>query len=493
MSTGRAIVIGGGITGLATALILGRARYQVTLLERDREPETADAADAFGRWERRGAPQVRHSHIFLGRLRNFLRDRYPDVLAALVRAGARELRATDRPPQPLVPLAPEKGDDDIVFLGVRRTTFEWVLRREVLALGCVELVRGASVVGLIAEPGAPPRVRGVRCRVAGTHSSEEDPLEMVADFVVDASGRTSQAPSWLAAMGARPPEEEQESSGVVYYTRFYRFRPGMTEPEPGDHPTAGDWNWVKYAIFPADGGTFSITLATPLAFPRMKILAQPMAFDEMVRRIPGVAAWVERADPIGDMRHPVQAMGGLINRLRRYVVGGEPLALGFYVLGDAAYCTNPLYGRGCAQGFLHADLLAAALAAHPGDARAAAIWLDQKSRAEIEPFYRASVLADREAVRKAEGRSPRRLSNRLRNYFFEYGVGPATRCDPVVYRAFLRMMNMLETPERAFGKPVVLLRSLWVLARGRKYNQRYAVPPPPDEEGTVAAVEAAAG
>jgi hypothetical protein len=214
----------------------------------------------------------------------------------------------------------------------------------------------------------------------------------------------------------------------------------------------------------------------------------------MVRSIPGLAPWVapQVSEPIGDPAHPVQGMGGLINRLRRFVDQDGPLALGFFVLGDAAYCTNPLYGRGCAQGFLHAEMLGAALDAHPQNLAAAAAALDQHARATIEPFYRASVLADRDAVRRAEGRRPKKLKARLQQRFFEKGVGPATRCDPVVFRAFIRMMNMIETPEQAFGHWSVFLRSLWVLARGQRFNRRYAVPDPPDQETTIARCEAAA-
>jgi hypothetical protein len=53
-------------------------------------------------------------------------------------------------------------------------------------------------------------------------------------------------------------------------------------------------------------------------------------------------------------------------------------------------------------------------------------------------------------------------------------------------------MNMLETPEQAFGHLDVVLRSLWVLLRGKRYNRRYAPPPPPDRDETIARVEAAA-
>ena len=87
-----AIVIGSGITGLAAALVLSRRGARVTVLERDPQPEVGSAAEAFTAWERKGATQVRHSHAFLGRLRKLLRESYPDLLDALLEAGARELR-----------------------------------------------------------------------------------------------------------------------------------------------------------------------------------------------------------------------------------------------------------------------------------------------------------------------------------------------------------------------------------------------------------------
>jgi 2-polyprenyl-6-methoxyphenol hydroxylase-like FAD-dependent oxidoreductase len=479
-----AVIIGSGITGLAAARVLSDRGARVTMLERDAEPEALTPDIAFRTWKRSGAPQVRHSHAFLGLLRSLLRDKYPDLLDALRAAGAAELDMLERPPLTLPPLGKEPGDEDLVALGCRRTTFEWVLRRNVLARPGVELVPGAHVRGLLATDAGPPAVTGVRYG---------DGIEIAADLVIDASGRHSKAPDWLAAIGAVAPREKVEQSGIIYYTRFYRFRHGAGPPPPGNHPSAADYNWIKYAIFPADDRTFSITFAIALAFPRLKVLARAAAFDEMTHALPALAPWVDPAvaEPIGDPEHPVQAMGGLINRVRRFVVDGRPVALGFFALGDAAYCTNPLYGRGCAQAFLHADLLGRALDAHPDDASAAALALARQSREAIEPFYRASVVADRDAVRKAEGRRPRRIGDRLRQRFFEDGVIVATRCDPVVFRAFLRMFNMLESPERAFGSRQVVWRSLRVLMRGKRRNRRYAIPDPPDRETTIARCEAA--
>ncbi|HXQ23982.1 MAG TPA: FAD-dependent oxidoreductase [Candidatus Acidoferrales bacterium] len=488
LSGRHAIVIGCGITGLAAALVLSKRGARVTLLDRDAEPAVGSADAAFMEWERRGAPQVRHSHAFLGRLRTLLRERHPELLQELLDAGARELRMMEHPPHTLRGLTLQPGDEELVALGCRRTTFEWVIRRAVLAGGNVSLIAGTTVRGLIGSAESPPVISGVRYTADGNENV------LRADLVIDASGRTSKAVEWLAAIGARPLHEESESSGIIYYTRFYRLLPGASEPPSSVHPTAADFNWVKYAVFPADDRTFSITLAIPLAFPRLKVLAQAAAFDEMTRVIPALVPWV--APSVSESittAHEVQAMGGLINRLRRFVDDAGPIAVGFFVLGDAAYCTNPLYGRGCAQGFLHAEFLGEALDAHPHDLVAAAVALDRRARKEIEPFYRASVIADRDAVRRAEGRRSRHLRTRLQQRFFEDGVAVATRCDPVVFRAFIRMMNMLETPEQAFGHAGVILRSLWVLARGRRYNRRYASPAPPDRDATIARCEAAAG
>ena len=76
------IVVGGGISGLSTALKLSRAGHRITVLERDDTPMPESADEAF-EWDRRGAPQVRHSHAFLARLVSLLKANEPDVLNKL--------------------------------------------------------------------------------------------------------------------------------------------------------------------------------------------------------------------------------------------------------------------------------------------------------------------------------------------------------------------------------------------------------------------------
>jgi len=91
--------------------------------------------DAATGWTRPTVPQVQHAHGFLGLARCVLARRLPDVLAALLAHGAREYHQWNWLPPTAA--GAESVDPartaDLVTLGCRRTTFEWVLRRCALA------------------------------------------------------------------------------------------------------------------------------------------------------------------------------------------------------------------------------------------------------------------------------------------------------------------------------------------------------------------------
>jgi len=485
LSGERAVVLGASIAGLATALELAARGAEVLVIEADPAPDADSPEEAFSRWSRRRVPQSRHSHAFLARVRNMLLKAYPDFYQELLAEGALELRLLDFPPLALGPVAPEPGDAELVTIGVRRTTFEWVLRRYVTATPGVTIVSGLAE-RLLAHPGKPPRLWGVEATINGKSQT------ITADIVVDATGRGTRVADWLAEIGAAKPFERRSSSSLLYYTRFYRRREGREFPPPTHEPTMADFGWIKYAIFPADNQAYSITFGSHVSMPRFKVLAQGPAFEAMVRSLPGIAAFVdpEICEPLPVLGRDVLAMGGLDNTMRRFVDDrGEPLAIGLFVVGDAAYHTNPLYGRGTSQAFMHAQFLGESLDATAGDVVRAARFLDEEVRAEIEPFYRASVAADLAASRKV-GAVASSLLTRFYDRFFDEGVMPATRCDPLVFRTFVRVMNMMDTPERAFFQPEVVDRVLkvWFSGAGRRQYQ----PTVPDRDLTLALCEAAA-
>jgi 2-polyprenyl-6-methoxyphenol hydroxylase-like FAD-dependent oxidoreductase len=466
------VVIGAGVAGLGAALLLARAGHAVTLLERDATPFPADPLAAFESWERRGAPQVRHSHAFLARLRNLLRDRMPDLLAALLAVGAEELPLSNLLRGEIDDPAPRPGDDDLTLLACRRLTFEWVLHKTALETPGLAFRDGSTVRGIElardGAPGAPPRVAAL-----GIARDGAAPASLAADLFVDASGRRSRAPAWLAEAGLVPPDEARSPCGIFYCSRFYRLRPGVAAPTQ-ETTIGADLGYLKYAIFHGDSRIFSVTLAADPEDRAMRAVLREAPFERVARVLPPVLRWVDPA--VAEPITGVFGMDGLENVRRRFVRDGRPLVRGLVAIGDAAIHTNPLYGRGCTLAFVHAAALADAVAAHGADLEALALALDAATEREIVPWYRIAVAQDREAVEWArllrEGRAPKPPSGSgpvdprayLRDLLLR-GLVPALRLDATVLRAFSRRFNLLEPPSDLLRDPALLGRVLAVYQR----------------------------
>jgi 2-polyprenyl-6-methoxyphenol hydroxylase-like FAD-dependent oxidoreductase len=452
----RVVIVGGGVAGLGAALTLARRGHDITVVERDDTPMPASSDEAF-EWDRRGAPQVRHSHALLARLTTILRRDHPDVWAALLAEGATELRFGDDLAPTMTNYSREPGDEELVMLACRRTTFEWVVRRAALAEGRVTLRTGVGVDGLTTaaadDVNGRPLVTGVHLSGSSVGRADgSDGSTLDADLVVVAAGRRSALSQWLAAVGAPSVDEEVEDTGIVYFTRFYRLRPNADGPPRGG-VIGGDLGYIKYGVFVGDNRTFSVTLATPTDDVELRrTLADPGVFDACARQLVAAQLWLDgRAEPITPEVH---VMAGLLNRWREHVVDGQPVATGVIAIGDAVLCTNPLYGRGCSTAFWGAHLLADALDAHPDDLTAAALAYDAALRIEIEPWYRSSVAQDAEARRVAAkllgGEDPDADADEPKAFIrgvLREGLVPALRFDAVVLRAFLRSLNLLSTPD----------------------------------------------
>jgi len=422
-------IIGGGISGLAAALYLSKQDHQITLFERDDAPMPNSANEAF-EWDRRGAPQVHHSHAMLARLRNLLRNDHPEVLKRLVEAGASEIKMYEsRPPgpagEPLNPL-----DEEIVMIASRRTTLEWVLRTSVLESGCVDFRSGVDVAGLIASTGKRPHVSGIVQRDGTQHQ---------ADLIIAADGRRSEVPKWLTDLDVVPEPETREPAGIVYFSRFYRLH--EAEEFPTTDLVAGDTGYLGFAAFCGDDGTFSITLSIPEDDMDLRRAAnKPEIFESIARMIPETAPWTQRADPIT----PVHSMASLFNRRRYFLRDGAPLVTGFHVIGDAHISTNPAYGRGLSTGFWQAQLVAQAVAAHPTDSVDQGLQFCQAVEEHIVPWFDAAVMMDQSKRTARADESSDSDSAPASNPMA--ALAAAASVDLEVWRSFWRTMNLLEPP-----------------------------------------------
>ena len=472
------LVIGAGIAGLCTALALGPTGRRVTVLERDGLPPSGDANEAFDNWSRRGAGHLRHSHAFLARLAKIIKSDHPELHDDLLALGVREVNFDAMlSPSQKASYQPAAADADFTLLFSRRTTLELAIRRYVQRMANVTIKSDAMVRSLITEKDASGaiRVRGV----------VTDEGEMRADVVIDASGKNGSGIEQLIGEGACV-AEEPESAGILYFTRHYRLKPGKSEPaREGNPPSSGDLGYLKFGVFPADNGCFSITLAVPeIEYEMRKAIMHPEIWDGVMANLPGTKVWTdgEIAEPTGK----ILGMGDLQSRWREMVADGKPVALGYFAVGDTLIRTNPLYGRGCSMAAVQAYILRDVLVS-ASDSTARALAYHQRLQAELKPYYTAMRKQDRAAIRRAEqtltpSYKPG-LRAKLMRSFAEDAVGPAMRFDINLLREAMRGFHMLEHPDAWLKRPANMIRILSYWARGKKANAAaYQPKPGPERE-----------
>jgi hypothetical protein len=162
---------------------------------------------------------------------------------------------------------------------------------------------------------------------------------------------------------------------------------------------------------------------------------------------------IRDAEPLSDavrFRYPV-------SRRRRYERMAR-LPEGYLPFGDAISSFNPVYGQGMTVAALEAVALATAL--EDGDGDLARRFLQAAARLVDIPWD-ISVGADLRFP-DVEGRRTARV--RAVNGYLER-LHVAAERDPAIGRAFLRVVNLVDTPERLMA-PSVALRVLRGSRRG---------------------------
>jgi 2-polyprenyl-6-methoxyphenol hydroxylase-like FAD-dependent oxidoreductase len=486
----RIAIVGAGICGLGGSLAMARKGHDVTVFERDLPPPSGGANTAFFDWDRKGAGQFRHPHAFLGLMCNLLQDNYPDLLADFEAAGARRMGFEMMiPPEMRADYVPEPGDERLWILMCRRAVMETVLRAYVEGQDGIEIKSGQTVTGLVSD------ASGDLINVTGLQLGDEQAL---FDIVVDASGRTTKFPGWLRAQGATI-DIESDDAEIVYFTRHYKLKPGREEPPRGgpDRP-AGDLGYLKYGVFPGEGGHFAIIICVPTPEVALrKAVNDPAMFDAICHAIPGTRAWVDPdlADPTTD------SFGfGDIHAIWRHFVTGEednrrPVATNYFAIGDAAVRTNPLYGRGCSTGMLHAHILADILA-EEADPVARALILDDRTEDELRPIFKASLDEDRAGIRRAnalmDGNQVERPATLKKWFMTAFGdaMAGAAQSEVHVIRGFMRTFHLLEKPGDFLKDKRIRNTILRYMLRGRKKNASARIVNGPDRSGMLALVEA---
>ncbi|MCB0036101.1 MAG: FAD-dependent monooxygenase [Anaerolineales bacterium] len=342
---GRAVVIGGSIAGLTAARVLSDHFKTVTVIERSTLANGFDFPQ--------GAPQARHPHLLLIRGERILEGLFPGFGQNLLDGGAqrlnfgRDLRM--RVPDGWLP----NYETEMAAIATSRRLLDHTVYQRVAENAKVTFKPHSEVMSICTDE-ANKRAIGVQIRNRVTGLVEDVP----AEFVVDASGRSSKAPEWLAQLGFDPPEEQTVNAFPGYTTRIYEIPKGFDQnwktlyimPNP-PHVTRGA------IIVPMEGNLWHVSL---IGMNRDYPPTDEKGFMAFARSLvsPEVYEAIKEAKPAS----PIWGYRRAENRMRRFDALDRYLE-GFVALGDAVYALNPVYGQGMTLAAIASQLLDQCLAA----------------------------------------------------------------------------------------------------------------------------------
>ncbi|MCY0960657.1 FAD-dependent oxidoreductase [Streptomyces sp. H27-H5] len=321
----RVLILGGGLSGTLAAAALAPYSGSIDIVERHALPDTPQP--------RRGLPQARHAHMLWSGGADAIESLLPGTTEMWLSANARRVSI----PNGMISFSPggwyrRCWPEAQYLISASRDLIDWAVRAQALALPGVRLRSEAE----------PVRLLGTRTRITGAAIRHKDGSEesIEADLIVDATGRASRAPSWLAELGFPAVPETIVDAGVTYASRRYKA-PVETAGWPvinvqADARLAGPG--TAGSILPIEGDEWMVVLSGTRGGEPTSEEAQFVTFARQMRS-PLIAEYLDRATPLG----PVSVTRNTTNRRRHYE---KAHIEGFIALGDSATALNPIYAHG---------------------------------------------------------------------------------------------------------------------------------------------------
>lgn len=449
-------VIGGGIGGLCVARVLARAGHDVTVFEPDAPATGMTPDEAFQEWVRPHIAQLRQPHSARSVIRKLMLDRDETLYRAVLEGGMVEW------PFQLPDVESKPHDPDLVgFLG-RRPTFEKAIRGVVENTPGVRFIRD-RVLRMEKDPADPRRIARVHTKKNG---------DFAFDAVVECSGRRSKILDWLDELGVPLVPETTQECGIIYFSRYFRFREGA-RIEESKYPSGPSANLstLQYTMNRTDAGTFSLMLGVAPWEPLFTHLRDEEVFMSVVRSLPGTMAWLDpaKSEPIWR----IESFGGLINKYRKFTRAGAPPFDNLFIMGDARFHTNPIFGWGMALAMRQAFMLADACA-ESGDMAARVRRFEAAADVFAQEHYKASAGEDVARMKYWKGELADPQEPGTYEYFVTQ-VQPAAFQDQTIFQAVTRRLHLLDAPNAILRNDEVNARAARIPRTDHKKMSRTEV------------------
>ncbi|HYB36851.1 MAG TPA: oxidoreductase [Mycobacterium sp.] len=432
-----AVVIGASIAGLCAARVLSDFYERVTVFDRDELPSTPV--------NRAAIPQGRHLHLLMARGAVEFEALFPDLLADMVAAG--------------VPMLQKRPDciyfgaaghvlgtgqtlrDEFTAYVPSRPHLEWQIRRRVADIANVEIVRRS-----VAEPRFDPAHQ----RVSGVLLDSTDGEFVATNLVVDAAGRGTRLPVWLAQWGYERPREDTVDVGIGYASHQFRLPEGLIQERVVVNGASREQP-LGLGMLGYEDGTWVLTtfgvakVEPPHTFAEMRVLAEKLLPAQFT-------AALEQAEPVGEVafhRFPTSKWRRY-DKLDRFPGGIVPF-------GDAVASFDPTYGQGMTMTSLQAGQLRRALESPGSDL---ARELNRAAAKTIYPVWLMNAIGD---LTFHHAIAPAPWWYRPVGELFDQFLG-AAETDPVLAEWFLRRFSLLDS--------LYMVPSAALVARTIRHNVR---------------------
>jgi len=417
------------MAGLLAARVLADHFEQVTIAEKDSLPDSPVT--------RKGVPQANHIHNLHEAGRKTLEDLFPGFSEDLIAAGGNRIDINSDSRVFIEEDVLAHGSGQIPMYCASRPLFELVTRRRVDDIDNISLRENCQFIDYLV--GAAPNVKGISVR----HDGGTD--EIPADLVVDATGRASRTPGWLAEHDYPTPTVDEVHIDVAYSTALVN-RPADAQqtrvvlPNPPRKRGGG--------MFPVENGRWMMTL---FGVHGEHAPPEPEGFTDFAASL-----------PVHDFKRVIGDHGLASETIEQYPFPSnkrvryeriDRIPDGLVVIGDGIASFNPIYGQGMSVAALEALQLHHALAADGTDDLAHRFF--QRAETVVDDAWMLAVGSD---FQFPQTTGPKPNGTDLINMYLSRLLRKA-RTDGKLADAFNRVIVMEERPTSLF-RPEILWRVL---------------------------------